>query len=203
MPPLCPDQVSVCCWQERSKDEALILSGRRVGHGAGLMHRYSITKTPRVHTSYAFYPSSLYVRQRRSNIRDRRVARWADNLTKECHIPASAEVPPPGLGVARHASLSCRRGRHGCTRPPQPQPTRHASHATSRLRRRLPARPLLLERVHRRIHLRAAPPRLATTITTAATSTSATATTATTAATATAAVATLAAHHDGHKARGC
>ena len=82
MPPLCPDQVSVCCWQERSKDEALILSGRRVGHGAGLMHRYSITKTPRVHTSYAFYPSSLYVRQRRSNIRDRRVARWAEKLTK-------------------------------------------------------------------------------------------------------------------------
>ena len=78
-------------------------------------------------------------------------------------------------------------------------------HATSRLRRRLPDRPLLLERVHRRIHLRAAPPRLTTAATSASTSasTSATATTATTAATATAAVATLAAHHDGHKARGC
>ena len=202
MPPLCPDQVSVCCWQERSKDEALILSGRRVGHGAGLMHRYSITKRHPAQV-HKHTPSTLlhFIRQRRSNIRDRRVARCAEKLRKK--RSASAEVPPPGLGVARHASLSCRRGRHGCTRPPQPQPTRHASHATSRLRRRLPARPLLLERVHRRIHLRAAPPRLATTATTAATSTSATATTATTAATATAAVATLAAHHDGHKARGC
>ena len=100
--------------------------------------------------------------------------------------------------------------------PPPACHAEHGSRATSRLRRRLPARPLLLEHVHRRIHLRAAPPRLTTSChlrlhhlchlrctSASASAMAATATTATTAATAAAAVATLATHHDGHKARGC
>ena len=93
----------------------------------------------------------IHGRQRRSNIRDRRVARWAEKLM---NAKLSA-VLLPASWVARHAA------------------TRHASDATSRLRRRLPARSLLLERVHRRIHLRAAPPRLTTAATSAGTSTAA------------------------------